>query len=351
MSQLFLVTSFDKETIVPSNLSSKIEKKVVRIAKHKNIPSLEVTITNGEDVIDFNYNHKEVEKQDIYGIGSTTKFLSAVLIFKLIEDEKLNIDDKVTDYVNLTQPIAGIENLTIKNLLNHTSGLSDYTKNPDWITSVMNNNAPKTFEEKILLVSGIMENIDSFSYSNTNYLFLEKITESVTNETYEVAFNNFYSANNLSDIKMGFNENGLQAFFGQTEQASPDVSAWREYYGFDGGAFTNTKTLDNFLTKLFRDKSILKSSTISKMEEWTEMEPMTIPIGKGKISEYGNGIMKLTYKGQEYIGHFGSTLKYQSMAFYNSEKNISISIATNCSGRNFNKVFFQELIPAILDEL
>ena len=97
-----------------------------------------------------------------------------------------------------------------------------------------------------------------FSYSNTNYLFLEKIVEIVTNESYEVTFNNFYSTNNLSDIKMGYDENGLQAFFGQTEQANVDVSAWREYYGFDGGAFTDTKTLGNFLTKLFRDKLILK---------------------------------------------------------------------------------------------
>ncbi|NMH89591.1 serine hydrolase domain-containing protein [Flavivirga algicola] len=351
ISQLFWGTSCEKENIEPANLSKKIEKKVLKIAKEKNIPSLEATITNGEDIIDFKYNHKEVKKQDIYGIGSTTKFLSSVLIFKLIEDKKLRIDSKVIDFVNLARPITGIENLTIKNLLNHTSGLSDYTKHPDWMKNLMNNNAPKTFEEKILLVSNTLENNGSFSYSNTNYLFLQKIVETITATSYDVAFNNFYSTNNLSNIKMGFDENRLQAFFGQTEQASSDVSVWREYYGFDGGAFTDTNTLDNFLAKLFRDKSILKSSTISEMEEWIKMEPMTIPIGSGIISEYGSGIMKLTYNGQEYIGHFGGTLKYQSMTFYNSKKDIAISIATNCSGRHFNNVFFQELIPAILDEL
>ncbi len=102
--------------------------------------------------MNFNYNHKEVKEQNIYGIGSTTKYLSAVLIFKLIEDKRLDLNDKVTDYVNLTLQITGIENLTIKNLLNHTSGLSDYTKNPDWMKSVMNNNAPKIFEEKVLFI-------------------------------------------------------------------------------------------------------------------------------------------------------------------------------------------------------
>lgn len=351
ISQLFLLTSYEKENIEPPNLSKKIEKEVVKIAKDKNIPSLELTITTENDLVNFNYNHKEVKKQTIYGIGSTTKYLSAVAIFKLIEDEKLKLNDKVTDYITLTRPITGIENLTVKNLLNHTSGLSDYTKNPDWMKSLMSDNAPKTFEEKVLLINDTLENSGSFSYNNTNYLFLQKIVETVTDQPYDVYFNNFYTSNNLSDIKMGIDENGLQAFFGQTEQASPDVSAWREYYGFDGGAFTDTKTLDSFLTKLYRDKSILESSTISEMEEWIEMESMTIPIGNGIVSEYGNGIMKLTYNGDEYIGHFGGTLKYQSMVFYNLKKNISISVATNCSGRHFNNVFFQELIPAILDEL
>lgn len=351
ISQLFLVTFCEKESIEPTDLSTKIEKKVIKIAKDRNIPSLEVTIQTENDFIDFNYNNKKVEKQNIYGVGSSSKFLSAVLIFKLVEDGKLKIDHKVTDYITLNQSITGIENLTVKNLLNHSSGLSDYTKNPDWIIGVMNGTAPKYFEEKVLLINDTTTNTGSFSYSNTNYLFLQKIVESVTSESYEVFFNNFYASNNLSNIKMGIDENGFQAFFGQTEESSPEVSAWREYYGFDGGAFTDTKTLNIFLTKLFRDKSILKPSTLSEMEMWTAMEPMTVTIGSGKISEYGNGIMKLTYNGQKYIGHFGSTLKYQSMVFYNPEKNISISVATNCSGRHFNNVFFQELIPMILDEL
>jgi D-alanyl-D-alanine carboxypeptidase len=351
ISQLFVITSCEKGITEPNNKSSKIEKEVIRIAKNKKIPSLELTITTEKDVLEFNYNHKEVKKQTIYGIGSTTKYLSAVIIFKLIEEKKLNINDKVTGYLILTRPIKGVEKLTIKNLLNHTSGLSDYTQNPDWITRVMNNNAPKTFEEKILLVSDTAENIGSFSYSNTNYLFLQKILETVTNEPYKDYFNNFFKSKNLCNIKMGIEENELQAFFAQTEDGSSDISSWREYYGFDGGAFTNSKTLDVFLTKLYRNMSILNPTTITQMEEWIAMEAMTIPIGTGVISEYGNGIMKLTYNGEEYKGHFGSTLKYQSMVLYNSKRNISISMVSNCSGRYFNNVFFQELLPAILDEL
>lgn len=335
----------------PTYNLKKIEKKVIKIVKEKKIASLELTITTENDFLNFNYNLKEVKKQNSYGIGSTTKYLSAVLIFKLIEENKIKLDDKITNYINLKRQITGVENLTVKNLLNHTSGLSDYTKNPDWMKNVMSNNTPKTFEEKVLLIDNTTKNSGSFSYSNTNYLFLQKIVETVTNKSYDVFFNEFYKRINLSKIKMGIDENDLQSFFGQTKDGISDVSVWKEYYGFDGGAYTNTKTLDDFLTKLFKEKSILKSETISQMEEWIAMKPMTIPIGNGLISEYGYGIMKLTYNEEVYIGHFGGTLKYQSFVFYNPEKNISVSIATNCSGRYYNNVFFQELIPAILDEL
>ena len=320
ISQLFLVTSCGKGIVETSDFSSIIEEKVIQIAKDKNIPSLELTITTEKDVLDFNYNHKEVKRQSIYGIGSTTKYLSVVLIFKLIEGKKLNINDKVTVYVNISEKIAGMENLTVQNLLNHTSGLSDYTQNPDWMKSVINNKAPRTFEEKVLLIEDSTKNSGIFSYSNTNYLFLQKIVESVTDKSYELFFNEFYKSINLSKIEIGVNENELQSFFGQTEKGSSDVSAWREYYGYDGGAYSDTKTLDNFSTKLYRNKSILKSSTIAQMEEWTAMETMTIPIGNGIISEYGCGIMKLIFNEQEYIGHFGSTLKYQSLVLYNTKK-------------------------------
>jgi CubicO group peptidase (beta-lactamase class C family) len=351
ITHLFFFTAVEKEGIESSKLKKKIEKKIFKIAKSRNIPALELTITTENEVVELNYTHKEVKKQNIYGVGSTTKYLTAVAIFKLVEDQKLSLDDKVSDYIKLSRPIKGFENLSIKQLLNHTSGLTDYTKNSHWMQNLMKSNAPKTFEEKTALISNALENSGKFSYSNTNYLFLQKVVETVTGQAYHEYFNSFYAKNNLSEIKMGVDENGLQAFFGQTSQASSDVSTWREYYGFDGGAFSHTKALNSFLTKLYREKTILESSTISKMEEWIDMQPMSIVIGDGIISEYGNGIMRLSYNGEEYIGHFGSTLKYQSMAFYNHKKDISISLVTNCSGKYYNNVFFQELIPEILDEL
>lgn len=87
------------------------------------------------------------------------------------------------------------------------------------------------------------------------------------------------------------------------------------------------------------------------MQEWIPMAPMDIPIGEGKIYSYGNGIMKLEYDGNTFMGHSGGTLKYQSFIFYNEQSDTTVIVLTNSSGRYYNNIFFQELIPTILDRL
>lgn len=114
---------------------------------------------------------------------------------------------------------------------------------------------------------------------------------------------------------------------------------WVKNYGYDGGIFSTSDELNRFLRKLFVEKEILSESSLSNMQDWTSMTPMDIPIGEGKISGYGHGLMKLEYGGNEYIGHSGGTLKYQSFLFYDQESDITIALVTNCSGRYYNNVF------------
>ncbi len=323
----------------------------MKIARERNIPSLALTITTRDDHLEVEYHNRHVQKQNIYGIGSATKFLSSVLVFKLIEEQKLALDDRIVQYVSLNEHISGTETVTVRNLLNHTGGLSDYTKDPQWIENVMNDEPPKTFEKKLSMVDQVLIKKDTFSYSNTHYLILEKIVESITGKPFNKAFNDFYEELGLSGIELRTTAPGLQAFFAQTDKASSDVSHWEEHYGFDAGVYSTPGELSRFLKLLFTDRSVLDQNTLSQMKEWIPMQQMSIPVGAGIISAYGNGIMKLSYNGKVYIGHSGGTLKYQSFVFFNEDDDIAVSITTNCSGRYYNNIFFQELIPAILGEL
>ena len=58
---------------------------------------------------------------------------------------------------------------------------------------------------------------------------------------------------------------------------------------------------------LFSDKQKRHVQMFQPGENITVMTEALMPIGKGIVSQYGNGIMKLIYNKEEYIGHFGGT--------------------------------------------
>jgi D-alanyl-D-alanine carboxypeptidase len=350
----FLYSPVQKDVNTDDQIGlNELKEEVIKIAGESNIPTLQLFIQTPGDSLKLSYHHPEVTAQSIYGIGSSTKLLASVLLFHLSEKGYINLQDAPGQYLDheLTRQFQGIESLTIKNLLNHTSGLADYTQNPSWITSVINNNSPLTFDDKIALVDSSLSHSPSFAYSNTNYLLLERIVEMATGRNYSDVFNQFYADNGLEGIRIQHDNQTLQAFFATDDKASSDVSMWIENYGFDGGAFSTADELNRFLQKLFIDKELLSENSLMLMREWIPMAPMDIPIGKGKIYGYGNGIMKLEYGEKTFIGHSGGTLKYQSFLFYDEQNDTTVVVLTNSSGRYYNNVFFQELIPAILDRL
>ena len=330
---------------------NKIKLAVENVAKNRNIPSLGLAISTKGKKYQFNYHNPDVLKQEIYGIGSTTKLLSAVLVMHYVEQNELDINKKIVQYIDKSDidHIVGIENVTVLQLLRHESGISDYANNPVWFERVGENNAPVTFDEKMKLVESKLEGKGGFSYSNTNYLLLEKIIENVTGLNYLDAFNEYYKSLNI-EIEIGIDTNELQAFFASTEESSMDVSSLEEYYGYDGGAYSTPQNLLSFFSDLFVNKLILSQESLSIMQSWGPVSP-ELPIGSGKVSSYGAGIMHLQHERKSYIGHIGGTLKYQSFAFFNSEDETIVIVMTNSSGRHYNNAFFQELIPSILDEL
>ncbi len=341
----------DDETATDDGLR-RIEKQVTKIAKSGNLPSLEVTVQTQEDVLTFSYHNEQVTPQTTFGIGSTTKLLAATLVIRKIEMGELSLSDKITEYIAPEQIdfIDGVENVTVKNLLNHTSGIADYTKHGDWGSAVVAGNAPRTFEEKLQYINPASARMGSFNYSNSNYLLLQKIIESVDGKTFDQSFNDFYAAQGLNII-LNATKTGLESYFAQSANASMNVSGWNEHYGFDGGAYANTNDMNSFLRKLFIEKTMLSSNSLTVLEDWVSMDDMTIPIGAGSLHEYGHGLMKLKFEDDMYIGHSGGTLRYQSFVFFNPQNNVTISVLTNCSGQHYNNVFFQEVIPAILNEL
>lgn len=122
-----------------------------------------------------------------FRLGSITKQFTAVLTLQLVEQGKIKLDGKITDYLPDYRKDTG-ERVTIHHLLTHTSGIPSYTGMPNFFRDVSRN--PYTVEEFVKkYCSGDLafEPGSKFAYNNSGYFLLGAIIEKVTGKTYEQA--------------------------------------------------------------------------------------------------------------------------------------------------------------------
>jgi CubicO group peptidase (beta-lactamase class C family) len=120
-----------------------------------------------------------------FRLGSITKQFTAALILQLVEQGKVKLDAKVTDYLPAYRKDIG-EKVTIHQLLNHTSGIPSYTGLPGFFNDVSRN--PFTVDDFIKKYASNnleFEPGSKFSYNNSGYFLLGAIVEKVTGQTYE----------------------------------------------------------------------------------------------------------------------------------------------------------------------
>ncbi len=119
---------------------------------------------------------------DEFRVGSNTKTVMATLVLQQVAEGRLTLSDPVSKW--LPGMVPGGDAITVRMLLNHTSGLSDYTEDPVmWPSAVGKDQRSWTAEE--LLAVGVAHDPEfppgtQWSYSNTNYAAIGAILERVT---------------------------------------------------------------------------------------------------------------------------------------------------------------------------
>lgn len=119
-----------------------------------------------------------------FRIGSVTKQFTAALILQLVEEGKVKLDGKITDYLPDYRKDTG-DKVTIHHLLNHTSGIPSYTALPGFFQNESRN--PYEVDEFIKKFASHdleFEPGERFSYNNSGYFLLGAIIEKVTGKSY-----------------------------------------------------------------------------------------------------------------------------------------------------------------------
>ena len=120
-----------------------------------------------------------------FRLGSITKQFTSMLIMQLVEKGKIKLDGKITDYLPYYRKDTG-EKVTIENLLDHTSGIPNYTSNPDFFPKASRKfYKPDDFVKEYCSGDLEFEPGSKFSYTNSGYFILGAIIEKVTGMPYD----------------------------------------------------------------------------------------------------------------------------------------------------------------------
>lgn len=115
----------------------------------------------------------------LFKIASISKLYVAVAITKLANDNHLSLDKTVTDYFpELVGRIENADKITLRMMVQHRSGIPNFTDNPDFWKNQPNTNID-VLKYALDLPADFEPNKD-YGYSNTNYLLLSRIIEQVT---------------------------------------------------------------------------------------------------------------------------------------------------------------------------
>ncbi len=124
-------------------------------------------------------NQIPADPQSFFKIGSISKLYTAAAAAKLVNDQRLSLDDTLADHFpELVGRIENADQITLRMMLQHRSGLPNYTDQPGFLWD----NPPKTSRESLELVLDLpadFEPDEKYSYSNTNYLLIRETLDRV----------------------------------------------------------------------------------------------------------------------------------------------------------------------------
>ncbi|MBC3846356.1 beta-lactamase family protein [Winogradskyella echinorum] len=129
------------------------------------------------------YHNKEekipAKPNALFKIASISKLYVAVAITKLANENHISLDETVADYFpDLVGRIENTDKISLRMLVQHRSGIPNFTDNPDFWKNQPNTNID-VLKYALDLPANFEPNED-YGYSNTNYLLLSRIIEQVT---------------------------------------------------------------------------------------------------------------------------------------------------------------------------
>lgn len=259
-------------------------------------------------------NQIKIDNQTVFAIGSVSKQFTAVLILLKMEEGKLNLEDKASKYLELFNA-NGYQNITIAQLLNHTSGLNN-------------------FGERLMFKNG-----SGFNYSNDGFNALGKIIEVVSGKSFDENVMELFKKVGMKNSSTGNlfeGKNFAGAYLGNEKNFEgianmPKRLGGREIGIPAGGILSTVDDLHLWNNALYSGK-ILQQNTLKQFLNKSSERQHPI---FGKMG-YGYGIM-MNMGSQKAYFHSGYVKGSPSLNIYYPETKTSVIILSNIADEQKGK--------------
>lgn len=296
-----------------------------------------LTVQIGSGVAELDHS-RPAPAQGAYEIGSQTKMMTSVMILQLVEEGLIDLDARAADYLppEVTDGIANADQATVRQLLNMTAGIGNYTEAttadglPLFIEALLQRPDQVFGPDQALALARDMDPTgapgEGYYYSNTNYLLLGQIIEGLTGQ-------GFYEA--LKDRVLdpaGMDHSVRQLTTGDERLHSyatlpdgTDVDVTRALWEMQGeaGVVSTNADMVRFLQALLVDKTLLGGDALSQMTDF-----FTTDVGPGYQADFGLGLVRVVLEGgATFLGFTGGTLGTGSSTYLDLGTGAVVSVA------------------------
>jgi D-alanyl-D-alanine carboxypeptidase len=328
-----------------------------------------------------------VKTGDRFGVGSITKTFVARVILQLAEEGRLDLNRTAADYLDLeiVRDIPNIDKATLRQLLNHQSGIPSWEFQEEWIRKGRGDQMRlgKVWGKTETLeyvrgdhVRAVHEPGHQYTYSNTNYTILGLIIEAITgNDAAAEIRRRILMPLRLQDTFLESFEEIPGGYVRHYHYATPqfvdvagvhrDFPEIRPYLVEStggnlspewtaGGMVSSASNLVRW-AQAIRDGELLGPAM--QKEVFTYYPPEE-PGSDG--SEYMQGVLKINnfYDGRAAFGHGGGTLGFTALMFWFEKTGIVVVLLANVGGMHSGLdpspigMFFKDVfLPAVMQYL
>ncbi len=305
-----------------------------------------LVIRNGKVLLKKGYGLANIETKTpitpdtCFLLGSVTKQFTAMAVMLLAERGQLSYDDTLAKFFPQFPPYA--QKITVRNLLNHTSGLPDYEVlfveqgliDKDWPRSVKTARSrfEPTARDALNLLARqpnlLFEPGTKFEYSNSGYVVLAQIIEKASGQSYaQFLMQNIFKP--LGMKRSYVYDESRPNIPGRAASYTLKDATYREIDYTPLNAIYGEDNVYTTLNDLVKWEQALSSTKLLKMETLQEAFSSGV-LTDGSRTGYGYGWFVGETLGIKYVGHSGGWLGFANVIRRYPDYRFSIVLLTNC---------------------